>query len=111
MTDPFARLGGFTYRRRWWILAAWLIVLIGCGPFAGKANSVLKAGGIEAPGSDSSVAASVLSQKFDVSALNNAAIVFHSDTLKVGSDAYKAQVKAAAARVRKAKGVTNVITY
>src|SRR4051812_9048798 len=111
MTDPFARWGAFMHRRRWWVLGAWLIVLIACGPFAGKANSVLKAGGIEAPSSDSSVAATTLSQKFSVSALNNAAIVFHSDTLKVGSDQFKSEVKAAAARVRKAKGVTKVVTY
>jgi uncharacterized membrane protein YdfJ with MMPL/SSD domain len=111
MNDPFARFGAFVFRRRWWVLGAWVVVLLICAPLAGKANGVLKAGGIEVPGSGSKTAASILSKQFKVSALNNAAIVFHSDTLKVGSSEFKSQVKAAAARVRKAKGVTNVVTY
>src|SRR5581483_1686706 len=86
-------------------------VLLVCAPFAGKANSVLKAGGIEANGSGSARAASILSSNFKVSALNNVAIVFHSGSLHVSDKAFKTQVKAAAARVRKAKGVTNVVTY
>ena len=111
MNDPFARLGRFVYRRRWWVLGAWLVALAICAPLAGKANGVLKAGGIEVPGSGSKTAATILSSKFNVSALNNAAIVFHSDSLKVGNAEFKSQVKAAAARVRKVNGVTNVVTY
>ncbi|HEX4929945.1 MAG TPA: hypothetical protein VFV62_04480, partial [Gaiellaceae bacterium] len=80
-TDPFARLGAFVYRFRWYVLAAWLLVLVVCGPFAGKAADALQSGGIEAPGSDSSVAADLLSSEFDVSALNNIAVVFDSDSL------------------------------
>jgi len=111
VNDPFARLGRFVYRRRWWVLATWLVALAICAPLAGKANGVLKAGGIEVPGSGSKTAATILSSKFKVSALNNAAIVFHSDSLKVGNAEFKSQVKAAAARVRKVNGVTNVVTY
>ena len=111
MTDPFYRWGGFVFRRRKWILGIWIVALAVCLPLAGKANGVLKAGGIEVPGSGSDTSASILSRDFKVSALNNVAIVFHSDTLKVGDAAFKNQVKAAAARVRKAKGVTNTVTY
>ncbi len=93
------------------MLGVWLVVLLVCAPLAGKANGVLKAGGIEVPGSGSKTAATILSSEFKVSALNNAAIVFHSDTLKVGNPEFKSQVKAAAARVRKVKGVTSVVTY
>ena len=93
------------------VLGTWLVVLVACAPLAGKANGVLKAGGIEAPHSDSGVAASILATEFDVSALNNVAVVFRSRTLKVGEPAYKAQVQAAARRVEHAKGVTRVVTY
>ena len=110
-TDPFARLGAFVYRRRRWVLGFWLVALLVCAPLAGKANGVLKAGGVEVPGSDSQRASAVLSKQFDVSALNNAAIVFHSDSMKVGDAQFKAQVQDAADRVKKAKGVTNVVTY
>ncbi len=110
-SDPFARFAMFIYRRRRWVAGAWLVVLLVCAPLAGKANGVLKAGGIEVPGSGSKTASTILSKQFKVSALNNAAIVFHSDSLKVGDPQFKSQVKAAAARVRKAKGVTNVVTF
>ena len=110
-TDPFARLGAYIYRVRWFVLAAWLVVLVVCGPFAGKAADALQSGGIEAPGSDSSVAAGLLSSEFDVSALNNIAVVFDSDSLTVDDDEYEAQVEAAAKRVRGAEGVTRVVHY
>ena len=109
--DPFARFGAFIYRSRWYVLAAWLVVLGIGGALAPKANGVLKAGGIEVPGSDSAIASRILANEFDVSALNNVAIVFRSHTLKVGDAAYRDQVKAAARRVRRAKGVTKVITF
>jgi uncharacterized membrane protein YdfJ with MMPL/SSD domain len=110
-SDPLARFGAFIFRRRWWVLGIWVVVLAVCAPLAGKANGVLKAGGIEVPGSSSQTASTILSSQYKVSALNNAAIVFHSDSLKVGNPAFESQVKAAAARVRKAKGVTGVVTY
>ena len=110
-SDPFGRLGAFVYRRRRWVLGIWVVALLACAPLAGKANGILKAGGIEVPGSDSKQASAVLSKQFDVSALNNAAIVFHSDSLKVGNARFKAQIEDAADRVRKADGVTNVVTY
>ena len=111
MTDPFARWGAYVYRVRWFVLAAWLLVLVVCGPLAGKAADALQAGGIEAPGSDSSVAADLLSSEFDVSALNNIAVVFRSESLTVDDDEYEAQVEAAAKRVRGAEGVTRVVHY
>ena len=111
MTDPFARFGSFIYRRRWLVLAAWLVVLVVCGAFAPKAAHVLKAGGIESPHSDSSVAASILANEFDVSAVNNIAVVFRSDSLKVGDAAFRAQVESAERRVARADGVKKVVTY
>src|SRR4051812_30611930 len=82
--DPFARLAGFVYRRRWWVLGVWLAAILVCAPFAAKANGVLKAGGVQATGSDSAIAANILDKQFGVSALNNIAIVWHSDKYTVG---------------------------
>jgi len=110
-TDPFARYGAYIYRVRWFVLAAWLVVLVVCGPLAGKAADALQAGGIEAPGSDSSIASGLLSSDFDVSALNNVAVVLRSDSLTVDDAAYESQVEVAAMRVRGAEGVTRVVHY
>ena len=111
MTDPFARLGAFMYRFRWYVLGAWVVILGVCGAFAPKAVDVLQAGGIEAPGSDSSVASGLLSGEFNVSALNNVAVVLRSDSLTVDDEEFEDQVVAAGKRVRGAEGVTRVITY
>ena len=111
LTDPFARLGAFIYRFRWIVLGAWLVVLAVCGAFAPKAADALKAGGVEDPDSDSAVAARILANEFDVSALNNVAVVFRSKSMKVDNDAYEEQVEAAADRVSRAEGVTNVVNY
>jgi uncharacterized membrane protein YdfJ with MMPL/SSD domain len=110
-TDSFARFGAFIYRARWVVLLAWLVVLGVGGALAPKANGVLKAGGVQAIGSDSEVASQILDSEFKASALNNVAIVFRSDSLKVGDAAYRTQVEAAAKRVEGAKGVTRVLTY
>ena len=111
MTDPFSRYGAFIYRWRWPVLLAWLVVLGVCGGvFAPKASGVLKAGGISVPGSDSDVASRILAQEFKVSALNNVAVVFRSNTT-VDDPAYQSQVEAAAQRMSKVEGVTGVVTY
>ena len=111
MTDPFARLGSFMYRFRWYVLGAWLVILGVCGAFAPKAVDVLQSGGIEAPGSDSSVASGLLAGEFNVSALNNVAIVLHSDTQTIDDDEFEQQVVDAGKRVRGVEGVTRVVTY
>jgi uncharacterized membrane protein YdfJ with MMPL/SSD domain len=109
--DPFARLGAFVYRARWWIVVGWLVVLGIGGALAPKANGVLKAGGIEVPGSDSATASKLLAEDFDVSALNNVAVVFRAPHLRVGWGTYHTQVTHAAQAARDAKGVTRVVTY
>ena len=111
MTDPFARLGSFMYRFRWWVLGAWLVILGICGAFAPKAVDVLQSGGIEAPGSDSSIASGLLAGEFNVSALNNVAIVLHSDTQTIDDAQFEEQVVDAGKRVRGVEGVTRVVTY
>ncbi len=49
------RLAGFLERRRWLVLAAWLILLLAALPFAAKQTDHLTSGGFEVPGSQSQV--------------------------------------------------------
>jgi uncharacterized membrane protein YdfJ with MMPL/SSD domain len=110
-SDSFARFGAFVYRRRRYVLAAWLVLLLAAAALAPKAGGVLKAGGIQATGSDSEVASRLLDSEFKASALNNIAIVFSSPTLRATDPQFKTQVADAAERVRHARGVTRVLTY
>jgi uncharacterized membrane protein YdfJ with MMPL/SSD domain len=49
------RLAGFLERRRWLVLAAWLLLLLAALPFAAKQTDHLTSGGFEVPGSQSQV--------------------------------------------------------
>src|SRR5688572_18093061 len=49
------RLAGFLERRRWLILAGWLVVLLAALPFAAMQTEHLTSGGFEVPGSQSQV--------------------------------------------------------
>ena len=49
------RLAAFLERRRWLVLAAWLILLVAALPFAAKQTDHLTSGGFEVPGSQSQV--------------------------------------------------------
>jgi uncharacterized membrane protein YdfJ with MMPL/SSD domain len=110
-TDPLARFGAFVYRKRWFVLGAWVVVLAVGAVLAPKANGVLKSGGVQAIGSDSEVASGIIDREFGVSALNNVAVVFRSPTLNVGDQEYRTQVEAATKRIERAKGVERVVSY
>jgi uncharacterized membrane protein YdfJ with MMPL/SSD domain len=49
------RLAGFLERRRWVVLAAWLLLLLAALPFAARQTDHLTSGGFEVPGSQSQV--------------------------------------------------------
>jgi uncharacterized membrane protein YdfJ with MMPL/SSD domain len=49
------RLAGFLERRRWFVLAAWILVLLAALPFAAQQTEHLTSGGFEVPGSQSQV--------------------------------------------------------
>jgi uncharacterized membrane protein YdfJ with MMPL/SSD domain len=49
------RLAAFLERRRWMVLAAWLLLLLAALPFAAKQTDHLTSGGFEVPGSQSQV--------------------------------------------------------
>jgi uncharacterized membrane protein YdfJ with MMPL/SSD domain len=49
------RLAGLLERRRWFVLAAWMLVILAALPFAAKQTDHLTSGGFEVPGSQSQV--------------------------------------------------------
>jgi uncharacterized membrane protein YdfJ with MMPL/SSD domain len=56
------RLAGFLERRRWLVLAAWLLLLLAALPFAAKQTEHLTSGGFEVPGSQSQVVSENISR-------------------------------------------------
>src|SRR5688572_20121433 len=55
MQGAMDRLAAFLERRRWLVLAAWLLVLLAALPFAARQTEHLTSGGFDVPGSQSKI--------------------------------------------------------
>jgi RND superfamily putative drug exporter len=60
-----ASLSDFLTRRRWFVLAAWVAVVLFAMPLASKQTENLVSGGFEVPGSQSAIVEDALSDDFD----------------------------------------------
>ncbi|MGZ3641862.1 MAG: MMPL family transporter [Candidatus Limnocylindrales bacterium] len=58
----FQRLGVFVARRRWWVVAAWAVILLAALPLAPQAGSALRAGGFTLPDLPASQAQATLAE-------------------------------------------------
>jgi uncharacterized membrane protein YdfJ with MMPL/SSD domain len=87
------RLAGFLERRRWVVLAAWILVLLAALPFAAKQTDQLTSGGFEVPGSQSQVVSENI-DRFEGAQRDNLAVV-----LARRPDANAAAVRAQVDRV------------
>ena len=68
------RLAGFLERRRWLVLAAWLLILLAALPFAARQTEHLTSGGFEVPGSQSQVVSENIT-RFEGAQRDNLAVV------------------------------------
>ncbi len=71
----FYRLGGFAYRRRWPLLAGWLVLLALAFPFVAKLSDRLSQGGFEVPGSQSDRVRQALKEDFQQSDLTDSLVL------------------------------------
>src|SRR3954463_16407358 len=83
----FDRLGRFAFRRRWWIVGAWALLILAALPFAPRAPGALSAGGFILDDLESARAKQLLQDQLGVepSAL---VLVYTSDTLTAGTPAW-----------------------
>jgi RND superfamily putative drug exporter len=73
------RLSGFLTRRRWWVVAAWLITVVVAAPMAAKQTEHLNGGGFDAPGSQSQAVETAITKQFAESQQGRIAIVFEPE--------------------------------
>ncbi len=64
MREPMTRLAGFAGRRRRWVLAGWLLVLVLALPLASRQTDHLTGGGFDVPGSQSKAVNDALERDF-----------------------------------------------
>jgi uncharacterized membrane protein YdfJ with MMPL/SSD domain len=106
----FDALGRFAVRRRWWIVAAWAVLLLVAIPFAPQAPGALKAGGFILDDLESARAKQLLQDRLGVES-SAFVLVYTSDTLEAGTPAWQAAVATATRDVAAAPHVTRVLSH
>jgi RND superfamily putative drug exporter len=109
-SDPFARLGRFTVRRRWAIVLVWAVILLVAIPLAPRVVGVLRAGGFILDDLESARAKALLQVEL-ATPPSAVVIVYHSDTELAGSPAFESAATLAAARVPEAPGVVRIVPH
>src|SRR2546423_140017 len=88
----FYRLGLVAARRRWIILAIWVLAVAAAGPLLGKLTDRLSQGGFEVPGSQSFQVRGLVQTDFHESDVTDS-LVLHSDTLTARDPEFKSVVE------------------
>ncbi len=107
---PFDRLGRFVVRRAWWVVTAWLALLVVAIPFAPQVPGKLSAGGFILDDLESARAKALLETTLGAppSAL---VIVFSSPTLEAGTPAFETAAADAIRDVPSAPHVARVVSH
>jgi len=106
----FDRLGRFVVRRAWWVIGAWVALLLVAVPFAPQVPGRLSAGGFILDDLESARAKALLETELGAppSAL---VIVFSSPTLEAGTPAFEAAAAGVIRDVATAPHVANVVSH
>ncbi len=103
----FYRLGTFAYRRRVWVLIAWVGILFALGPALGKISDNLSQGGFEVPGSQSDFVAKAVENDFSAYELTDL-LVMKSGTLTATDPKFRQTFETVRDALLKAPGVAAV---
>jgi putative drug exporter of the RND superfamily len=106
----FDQLGRFAVRRRWWIVAAWAVILLAALPFAPQAPGALSAGGFILDDLESARAKQVLQEQLGAEP-SAFVLVYSSDTLRAGTREWLAAVNEATAGVANVPHVTRILSH
>src|SRR5262245_7954092 len=90
----FDRLGRFAVCRRWWIVAAWALLVLIALPLAPRASGALSAGGFILDDLESARAKQLLQDQLGVEP-SAFVLAYTSDSLRAGTPEWQAAVAAA----------------
>jgi len=112
MNDPMASLALRVHRFRWFVLGAWIVLLLALAPrFAPTAADYLKSGGLEIDQTESQKADKLLGDEFQMASQSSLVVLFHSSTATVDDAGFQSAVTDAAGTARGVDGVTKVTTF
>ena len=108
--SPFDRLGRFVARRAWWVVGAWVALLLVAVPFAPRVPGALSAGGFILDDLESARAKTLLETELGAppSAL---VVVFSSPTLEAGTPEFETAAAAAMRDIPAAPHVARVVSH
>ena len=106
--SAFYRLGSFAVRRRWMVLAVWVLIFLAVSPLLGKLNARLSQGGFEVPGSQSDQVRRAIETEFRGQFEFTDLLVLHSDSLTAQDGQFREAFGAVRAALMKAPGVAAV---
>jgi len=104
----FYRMGTFAVRRRWIVIAVWLVAFVAMGPFLGKLTDRLSQGGFEVPGSQSDQVKRAIDNEFKGQFDLTDLLVVHSDSLTADDPQMKEAFGAIRSALLRAPGVAAV---
>src|SRR5579862_9095020 len=106
----FARLGRTMYRRRWWVIGAWLIAVAISAYWFPKVQSYLRVGGFSSPNIESARARDTLQRDLGQN-LSNVVVVYSSPTLRADDSQFVAEVQQSLGDVQQVPGVQRVVLH
>jgi RND superfamily putative drug exporter len=106
----FERLGRWTARRRWWVVAAWILVIVAAVPLATRAGGALRSGGFIRQDLESARAKQLLHDQIGLPEAA-VAVVFNSPTLRAGEPAFEAKAAQAMAAIPAAPYVGAIVSH
>ncbi|HEU4573010.1 MAG TPA: MMPL family transporter, partial [Candidatus Limnocylindrales bacterium] len=106
----FEQIGRFAYRRRWWVVGAWVLVLLAAAPFAPRVAGALRAGGFSLGDLESARASALLEQELGIPP-SAVVVILRSETEQAGSLAFETSAAAATANLATAPHVVGIRSH
>jgi RND superfamily putative drug exporter len=104
----FYRVGALAVRRRWIVLAAWILLFVAVSPLLGKLTDRLSQGGFEVPGSQSDQVRVAIEDDFRGQYEFADTLVMHSDSLTAQDPQFQTAFAKIRDALQRAPGVAEV---
>src|SRR5680860_950441 len=92
-TSVFERLGRFSSRNQWWVIAIWALLVLAAAPVLPSIHEPFKVGGFTADDAEGARAAEILQHELGASP-STLVLIYTSNTLGATSPAFQEQVSA-----------------
>ena len=107
----FERIGRFTARRRWWVVAAWAVLGLIALPLAPQAPGALQPGGFISEDLESARARAILEEGIGLPPSALVLVIESLSDARAGDSAFELAVARATAGVGTAPHVTGILSH